>query len=120
MFFKFQKTEPRRFNYQPRFYDPDTEAWKDSRKVPKSRRDEVAPAELSKFRVGQYFSSVRGAERGRKRTHWGKSNVRTTLIMLGLFVAFYFAIQQYMPAIAKFMFPNEMEGRTYKKMDDFE
>lgn len=104
-FFSFKKPEKRNFGYQPRFYDEKKEALNHRINAAKSDPSGVA----TKSRITLQFKEHRERERhGRKVKGFFKaaSSIRLLIILIVLIVVAYYALNQYLPQMLNYWFPD--------------
>ena len=55
----FKTRKPRQFEYHPRYYDPDKEAWEQRRKELFGEEEATTPEDKESYRPGQYVEQLR-------------------------------------------------------------
>lgn len=89
----FKPRQPRGFNYQPRFYDPEREKWKKVEDDAKRRLGIIPPKEFNPEDIRGKF--VEGTTHLKRRKEAGKrkfTTIHLIFVLLLLLAVLYFAI----------------------------
>lgn len=97
----FKVTKHQRFGYIPRYWDPDKEELQ--KRVRIAEKVGEGSAEAVKARLATGFRNRGGyAPRARGRQAF-RSNMILLIVIIGLIVASYYAIQVYLPKLIQFI-----------------
>jgi Flp pilus assembly protein TadB len=106
-FFKVKKHENRGFNYQPRFYNKDKEEINTRIKAAEARRENAQDGEAAKLRIRDELRRARTLSRRQHKGLWNGSSVRMLVILIILMGAVYVALNQWLPGLLNFWFPDQ-------------
>lgn len=105
-FFKMKKHESRGFKYQPRFYNKDKEEIKSRIKAAEARKANSQDGEAAKLRIREELRRARSLSRREHRGLWNGSTFRMLIILIVLMIVAYVALNQWLPGLLDFWFPN--------------
>lgn len=95
-FFSFFRTpKPQRFQYKPRFYDPQKERLKDI--LDKAGSDEKSSSEIAKARISSAFRERRPEKTTYSRQMTNRSNLILVAVIIILFILTYILLTVYLP-----------------------
>ena len=91
----FKTRKPRQFEYRPRYYDPDKEAWEQRRKELFGEEEPSAPEDKENYRPGQYVEQLR-FRRGIMAERQRSAQRRPALVRLVFLIALLVLLGWYM------------------------
>ncbi len=105
-FFKIKKHQPRGFHYQPRFYNKDKEELQQRIQAAEQRLKGQKGGEATKMRIRDELRRARELSRRQHKGLWNGSTFRMLIILMVLIGAAYVALNQWLPGLMNFWFPN--------------
>ena len=116
------KKHANKFNYTPRYYDPEKEAREQRREELTGRRSDD-PAAAGEYRPGQYIRSQREARNNRRNDRAGSSRMKIWLYLGIAFVVLLF-IQALYPRLTALLTANRqpatLEEQLRQEYGDFD
>ena len=109
-FLKVKKQESRGFNYKPRYYDSEKEAFLS--KIQNKEKNEVEEIqkngnkEIHKLRIREELGNAKTNARRNLRGLWQGSNLRLVAIIIALIALAYFILHRFLPVFLSMLFPN--------------
>ncbi len=101
-FLKFSRTpKPQRFEYRPRFYDPETEKYKQRRKSRQTGGAEGDEHEARKARIAGSFRRRKAVEKRTASKQKRRSNTIVILVLVALLAVTAYFIEQYLPTLLR-------------------
>jgi hypothetical protein len=95
-FFSFFRTpKPQRFEYKPRFYDPDKERLKDI--LDNAGQEGKSSSDLAKARISSAFRERRPGKSSYSRRMTNRSNLILVAVVIILFILTFILLTVYLP-----------------------
>lgn len=91
----FKTRKPRQFEYRPRYYDPDKEAWEQRQKELFGEEETLTPEDKENYRPGQYVEQLR-FRRGIMAERQRSAKRRPAIMRLALLIALLVLLGWYM------------------------